>query len=353
MGPMKTIMKNWNKTPILPLGLSMILAAGFIAGCSASSEPKLTPAESVSSSTAVAVTSQVVPSATPRSATAAIYVHPEEDSELLGGIAQPILEELAISAGYQIVELEELPLSVVNPNAHIVVLIGAPSAASDLIQNNPEVRFLLIGETDIEPGVNVSTIGSGGLPKHEQSFLAGYIAALIAPEWRTGMMMAETESKDLAGAFQRGIKFYCGLCRQTFPPYYDYPVVEIVKPEETGSITQSFQSLSGFYVDTVYVSEGVITRADGYERGEELSIKVIGSSAPPDAWRSNWVAAIQFDLEVPLRSAWSELIEGSGGNKHPIGFVLTDVNDELLSPGKLDHANDVISEVVAGYIGVE
>ncbi|MFA9490811.1 MAG: hypothetical protein ACERK1_06245, partial [Anaerolineales bacterium] len=247
-------------------------------------------------------------------------------------------------------ELEELALSTLNSYPQIVVLFGAPSSASDLVQNNPEIQFLIIGETDIEPGENVTTIGSEGLPRHEQSFIAGYIAALITPGWRAGMMMTETEPTELADTFQRGVKFYCGLCRQAFPPFYDYPVIEII---EVGGANQAFQSLSGFSVDTVYVSEGVITQMGGIDEGEALSINFIGAAPPLEAQSSNWVTTIQFDLEAPIKLVWSDVLDGIGGKDLPINIALTDVNDELLSPGKFDHVNQVISDVVGGYIGVE
>jgi hypothetical protein len=106
-------------------------------------------------------------------------------------------------------------------------------------------------------------------------------------------------------------------------------------------------------VDTAYASEVVITQSDGIKEGEPLSINVIGGAPPLDDRRSNWVVTIQFDLEAPIKTVWSDLIEGSGGRDLPISFFLTDVNDELLSPGRIDHANQVIRDVVAGYIGVE
>lgn len=347
---MKKLKRNWRRSTAIALGMVIILVASVLAACGASSPLDTTPTRMVLSSTTEAALPQVTQTPTSSPATMAIYVNPDSDSEKLAGLTLPILDELANSAGLQIEELEELSPPALNPGTQIVVLIGVPSTASGLIQNHPEIQFLLIGETDIEPGANVSTIGSEGLPRHEQSFLAGYIAALITSEWRVGMMMTETEPTELVDTFQRGVTFYCGLCRQTFPPFYDYPIVEKVEAVEIG---QAFQALSGFSVDTAYASEGVINQMGGIEEGETLAIKVIGGAPPLDARGSNWVTTIQFDLETPIKSVWSALIEGSGGKDLPINFVLTDVNDELLSPGRFDHANQVISDVVAGYIGVE
>ncbi len=347
---MKTLMRNWRRTPAIALVMGIILTAGALAACSTPAGPGLAPTETVLPSTSEIAQPQVTHTSTSSPATIAIYVNPDVDSEKLAGLTLPVLEELANTAGLQIEELVELSPPALNPGTQIVVLIGVPSIASGLIQDNPEIQFLLIGETDIEPSTNVSTIGSGGLPRHEQSFLAGYIAALITPEWRVGMMLNETEPTELADTFQRGAKFYCGLCRQTYPPFYEYPVIEIIEAEGDNQV---FKSLSGFSVDTVYVSEGVITQASGIEEVETLSIKVIGAAPPLGSTRSDWVTTIQFDLEAPIKSIWSDLIEGNGGKDLPISFVLIDVNDDLLSPGKFDHANRVIEEVVSGYIGVE
>ncbi len=349
-GLMKTLRKNWRRKPAIALGMGIILAAGALAGCGASSVLDPTPIETVLSSTSEIAQPQVTHTPTSSPVTIAIYINPDAESDKLAGLALPIIDELAASTGLQIEELVDLSNPISNPGTQIIVLIGVPTTASDLIQNHPEIQFLIIGETDIQPGANVSTIGSEGLPRHEQSFLAGYIAALITPEWRVGMMMTETEPTELADTFQRGVWFYCGLCRQTYPPFYDYPVFEIV---EAGGVNQAFQALSGFSLDTVYASEGALTQTGGIEEGETLAIKIIGAAPPLDARRSNWVVTIQFDLEAPLKSVWSDLLEGNGGKDLPISFILTDVNDEILSPGKFDHVNRVVSEVVGGFIGVE
>ena len=349
-GLMKTLRKNWRRKPAIALGMGIILVAGALAGCGASSVLDPTPIETVLSSTSEIAQPQVTHTPTSSPVTIAIYINPDAESDKLAGLALPIIDELVASTGLQIEELVDLSNPILNPGIQIIVLIGVPTTASDLIQNHPEIQFLIIGETDIQPGANVSTIGSEGLPRHEQSFLAGYIAALITPEWRVGMMMAETEPTELADTFRRGIKFYCGLCRQTFPPFYDYPIVEIV---EVGEVSQAFQSLSDFSVNTAYVSEGVIAQSDSIEEWDGLSINVIGEAPPLGAVRSNWVVTIQFDLESPIKSVWTSLIDGNGGKELPISFVLTDINDDLLSQGKFDHANSVIDEVVEGYIGVE
>ena len=344
-----TMRKALSRNHAVPLGICIILVAGVVAGCNATSVLDSTPTENVTSSTLETAPSQVAHTPTSSPATIAIYVNPDAESEKLAGLTLPILDELANSEGMQIEELEELALSTLNSYPQIVVMFGAPSSASDLVQNNPEIQFLIIGETDIEPGENVTTIGSEGLPRHEQSFIAGYIAALITSEWRVGMMMTETEPTELADTFQRGAKFYCGLCRQTYPPFYDYPVIEIV---EDGGVAQSYQSLSGFSVDTVYASEGVITQMGGIDEGGAFSIKVIGGAPPLEVSGSNWVVTIQFDLEAPIKLVWSDLLDGNGGKDLPINIALTDVNDELLSLGKFNHVNQVISDVVGGYIGV-
>jgi hypothetical protein len=91
----------------------------------------------------------------------------------------------------------------------------------------------------------------------------------------------------------------------------------------------------------------------GIDEGEALSINIIGAAPPLEAQSSNWVTTIQFDLDAPIKLVWSDLLDGIGGKVLPINIALTDVNDELLSPGKFDHVNQVISDVVGGYIGVE
>ena len=65
----------------------------------------------------------------------------------------------------------------------------------------------------------------------QQAFLAGYIAGMVAPEWRVGILsQKDTPGGDAAVlAFSNGYHFYCGDC---FNPNFtmgfhhgEYPII--------------------------------------------------------------------------------------------------------------------------------
>jgi hypothetical protein len=81
-------------------------------------------------------------------------------------------------------------------------------------------------------------------------------------------------------------------------------------------------------------------------------VNIIGGTVPPDGFQDNWVASIYSDpsgswralLEIALLGG--ELVEASG--ELQIGYV----NPDLMSPGRHKLAEEILADLLAGYIEV-
>jgi len=89
-----------------------------------------------------------------------------------------------------------------------------------------------------------------------QAFMAGYIAAVEADDWRVGIVYTGDEAgKRYRNAFLTGAIYYCGSCVPYHPPYNGYPLDAEVPP---GSGIEAYQqavdSLVALGVNTMHLA---------------------------------------------------------------------------------------------------
>ena len=248
---------------------------------------------------------------------------------------------------------QELPLA--GPALKVVIALAPDPGLAALAAAAPNVQFLAVGIPGLPAAPNLSTVGATGVPVDQQAFLAGYIAGMIAPEWKVGIL----SQKDTPGgeaartAFNNGFVYYCGSCRNPlFPqPAGIYPVVVRVPTDaKPGEYTAYADLLIRNIVKVAYVYPEIATpELLNYMGGTKLLL--IGQSLPGDAIRSHWIASIQPDMISALKNIFPQLVAGKGGQVVPTPLFLADVNPDLLSAGKLRLAQDVLTGLQNGTIG--
>lgn len=205
-----------------------------------------------------------------------------------------------------------------------------------LIAASPETRFLAVGVGDLEPAPNLTSIGSGGYRFDQQGFLAGYLAAMLTPDWRVGVIsVADSEVGQLARkSFITGAKYYCGFCSPTYPPFYEYPLYVQLNEGASGD---EWMAAADFLlqrgVTTIYVVPGV---------GDDTllnylaqsGIQLIGGETPPDNLRDTWVATLGFSSLDAFYSIWPDFAAGIDGQNVSVPISISDINANILSPGK-------------------
>jgi hypothetical protein len=237
----------------------------------------------------------------------------------------------------------------------VVIALPPDPGLAALTKAAPHVQFLAVGISGLPTASNLSSIGGSGVPVDQQAFLAGYIAGLVAPEWKVGILsQKDTPGGDAARiAFGNGFTYYCGSCRNPlFPqPAGIYPViVRIPTDAKPGEYTAYADLLIHNVVKVAYVYPEVAT-AELLGYMSQKNMLLIGQTLPGEDIRSHWIASIQPDTVSAIKTIFPDLIAGHGGKVLPTPLFLTDVNSDLLSPGKLRLAQNVLDGLQNGTIG--
>ena len=104
-----------------------------------------------------------------------------------------------------------------------------------------------------------------------------------------------------------------------------------------------------YYVETVYVAPGAGDPAM-LATLAAAGINLIGSGVPDEAIQANWVLSFSSDPLAQVQAVLPQILAGQGGQNLPLPLEFTQVNPELLSPGKQALAEQVLADLLAGYI---
>jgi hypothetical protein len=323
-----------------------------LAGCSTGSE---TPPEVIGTATA-SPTPQPTNTPTPL-APVGVFLTPEGSNpgliEELGPLVGKYIKEEGLR--YQI--LPNLTASdFQNEQYAIVVVIPPFPELTALAESAPDTKFLAIGFDGLNTGDNLSLLGSGGADFDIQGFIAGYIAAMITPDWRVGALSVQDDPNALAArnGFRTGVKYFCGLCNPKYAPTginYLYPkFIDLPAGAADAEISVNIDILVDRFVNTFYIIPGVGT-PQIYRKLIANEKNIIGSGIDyREEYRDFWVASLEYDLVNALVEFWPRFLETETGLEELPPLLITDVNPDLLSEGKLILVGKILEEVQAGFI---
>jgi len=243
------------------------------------------------------------------------------------------------------------------PALKVVVALPPDPGLAALTAAAPGVQFLAVSIPGLAAASNLSSIGASGLPVDQQAFLAGYIAGIVAPEWRVGILsQKDTPGGDAAvTAFGNGYHFYCGDC---FNPNFSqpfshglYPIIVRIPTDAPASdytgyanlLIQNFVKVAFLYPD--------IATPDLLSYMSQNGVLLISQKLPGEDVRPNWIASIQPDLISAVKGIFPDLVSGKGGQVAPTLLSLTDVNPDLLSDAKMRLVQNVLNGLQDGTIG--
>jgi hypothetical protein len=288
---------------------------------------------------------------TPLPPLAVLLAPPEADAALVNDW-QTALNSQISEAGLRWQVRQRLNAEDLTSNLRLVIALPPDPGLADLSAAAPDTQFLAIQIPGLQAGANLTTIGSTGARPDQQGFLAGYLAAMLTPEWRVGVIsVSDTlEGRSARTGFYNGVVFYCGLCNPLYAPFYDYPLYVELPASASSAEWQAIASyMVDHYVDMVYVYTGAGDQAM-LDYLSQSGIQIISSGVPSEALRPNWVASLNSDVLALVQSLIPELLQGNGGRDIPLPVAITEVNPDLLSPGKLNLAGKLLLDLQAGYI---
>ena len=132
-------------------------------------------------------TKPFVPTATP-SLPSVFVVIPDETNPSIVDQTLPVIQALASQSGMELKTVSMItPQDLENQDARLLVIFSPSSNLTEIAQALPTTQILGISFPDIKPSENVSLIQIDEAPFDIKSFLAGYIAAAVTTDWRTGL----------------------------------------------------------------------------------------------------------------------------------------------------------------------
>jgi hypothetical protein len=348
----KPTRRIYGKQP--PTVIILLLLSLAITACS-NATPSITPPTNEGQSTATVRPSETpIPTQTntPLPPLAILLVPAQADAQLAGEL-QNTLEGAIAAAGMRWQVRQRLAPEDLVQELRLVIVLPPDPGVAELMASAPNTHFLALGITGLQPSRNLSVIGAQGVRPDQAGFMAGVIAAIITPDWRVGAISTSDTAGGVAArqGFVNGAIYFCGLCRPAYPPYYNYPVyVEL----PIGSTPSEWQNAADFlieqYAKTVYIYP---------EAGDEAlrsyladkGVKLIGSEAQPAGLQASWVSSLRPNLLSAVSEALPTLLSSEGGIDLPAPLEISDINTELFSPGRQRLAEEILADLLAGYIG--
>ena len=297
-------------------------------------------------------TTEAQPATPILSKTLVVLVAPPGAQASVSGQLSLTLSELTAAEGLDFEVRPSFTQNDLSPEIKLLIAIPPNPGLSELAQAAPATQFLGILIPGLEPADNLTVIHDAEIRPDNIGFLAGYLAAVVTTEWRVGAISTSDSADgiDHRQGFLNGAVFFCGLCRQTYPPFLNYPLYAEA-PAASGP--QEWQSVAdiliGNAVESAYIAPGTGDKAL-LEYLAAAGISLIGSTPPPSGLQDHWIATITADISAAVRNAWPDLIAGQGGAEYPALLTVTEINPDLFSPGRQRLVGKLIAELTAGFI---
>jgi hypothetical protein len=349
----KPVRRSHSKKRLITLML-LILSGLAIYACSNATPPVTAPTGEAQSTATIQPSDTPVPTQTntPMPPMAILLVPSQADAALAEEMGSA-LEELIAAAGLKWQVRQRLAPEDLVQELRLVIVLPPDPGVAELAASAPNTHFLAVGISGLQPTQNLSTLGAQSVQADQAGFMAGVIAAIITPDWRVGAISTSDTAGGVAArqGFVNGAVYFCGLCSPAYPPYVDYPVyVEL----PTGATPTEWQNAADFmaeqYVKTVYIypeAGDEALRSYLAEKGMWL----VGSEAPPAGLEASWVASLRPNLLHAVSEALPALLGGESGIDIAADLEIGAINAGLFSPGRQRLAEEILADLLAGYIG--
>ncbi len=289
----------------------------------------------------------------------AVLVVPTDLDKAASDAYQKVVYDLAQQSGLRFQVRNTFTPADLEPGLQIVIALPPDPGIAALAAAAPLAQFLAINIPGVSVGTNISTLASnsqGDIP----AFVAGYTAAMISDDYRTGMIMPKDDAgaQQAFRAFGNGMAYYCGVCN-TFRLYVDQTGQGIRFPQPAQIPTDENPNRFGGWVnylvgdlkvDALYVyPDAKIGGKPLFDSLGQTGAQIIGTSAPKPL-PSGWVMTIRPEEVKAIRNAWPGLLAGKGGQAVPSPLGLSDVDPNILGPGKERLVQQVLDDLQAGLI---
>ncbi|MFZ3071206.1 MAG: hypothetical protein WA110_08815 [Anaerolineaceae bacterium] len=324
--------------------LLSLLVLTLLAACSSGPTASATLPEAVLETTAPAET--VENTATPTASPAPVLSIPAElvlwapasvDPSLTQNLAQQ-LGAYATANALRVEQREQLTTQELGEEVRVVVALTSAPEINALAAAVPTVQFLAVGVPDATVGGNVHALLASAANVEDRAFLAGYLLALVTPDYRVGVL-SQAGSDDgtrTMNSFVVGARFYCGLCNSRFGPVLYYPkTAQITDPGNPADWKASADVLLADSVTSIFIQPEV-SSAELVSYLETAGVKLVGIPGQAGLGSGGaWLAVMGSDLGSEVVNVVARLMAGEAAGSVSTGFGLSQVNQEIITEGRL------------------
>ncbi|MBG0787222.1 MAG: hypothetical protein H0S79_19185 [Anaerolineaceae bacterium] len=324
----------------------LILLASLVSACG----PNGDPTEAVGSETVVPTIVQSTATPTLGAPTVLLAVSADANPATLQQL-QTSLQELATGSSLTLTVVDSLTADQLTENVKVVVGLGAGIDLAALAPSSPAIQFIAIDQPNAVAGGNLSVIGDAVVEEERQSFMGGYLAALVTSDYKVaGLIPSDILlTAEAQNAYEIGARFYCGLCKSQYPPYNAYPqLMTLPLNSDAAALKNAAETLMNLGVQVVYVHSDLVT-PELLGSLADYGIEVVGGKSP-DMARSNWVGTVAIDPAPALTAIWGDVIAGIGGQQVPGAIVLLDLESGLLSEGRMRMFDEMKTELESNLV---
>jgi hypothetical protein len=276
-----------------------------------------------------------------------LFAPPESDPAIAAAAAE-LAAGFAASNGMQFEQRSVLDTTQLPANLSKLIVLAPDPGAAALAAAAPQASVIAVG---FDPGAetsNMQTLQGAGSGSDEIAFIAGYVAALTADDWRMGMLHTG-ESLGQVDDFLAGAEYYCGSCAPVAPPYNDYPQAAAATDEQNWQPAADqliFQSVRVVYLAPELEVSGAAQYLVSY------GILIIGSGPPPADVAANWLASVGgVDAATALREQLPLALAGQPLTA-PSSLAISNANPSYLSEARLAHVQTIINDLLGGFISL-
>ena len=330
----------------LRIFILLIMIGLVLSACAGTSDPAETPIPTPTD------TPVVPPTLTPTPPIPlAVLVLPANMDAETSDIYQKTVYDLTQASGMRFQVRNTFTTADLEPGLKIVIILPPDPGIAELAAAAPDVQFLSINIQGVSAGGNVSVLGNNS-QSNIAAFLAGYTAAMLTDDYRVGMLMPKDNNDAIQSfnAFANGRKFYCGLCRPYFYLPWDFPQFLEIGAEQDVNDYDAFADILilQYQVRTIFIHPDIYTQ-DLVDYIGTTGTSMIGTTSPEQR-PAGWIMTIQPDTIQAIQSAWPSLIAGEGGLTVQSPLGLSDIDPDLLPPGKQQDVQETLDKLQNGLI---
>jgi len=325
----------------------LVITSVLLSACGAGETASVVTATNVPTDTPVPLPTLTATPTVPL----AILILPANMDQETSDLYQKTVYDLTQASGMRFQVRNNLTAADLEPGLKIVIALPPDPGILALSAAAPDAQFLAINLPGVEPGANVSVLGNNS-QFEIAAFLAGYTAAMLTDDYRTGMLMPRDNENAIRSlnSFTNGRRFFCGLCRPYFYLPWDFPQYIDIGADEDINNYDAYADILILQkkARSLFIHPDIYTQ-DLVEYIGTTGTTMIGTISPEQR-PAGWIMTIQPDTIKAIQSAWPQLIAGQGGLTVQSPLGLSDVDPTLLSPGKQRNVQKILDDLQKGLI---